>query len=94
MNEKKAFDEIIKTFDFRKVRSVMTALAWYWMGDTAPPTIEKMKEHAREQFDRLQESQEYLSTSSGGFALTREEDDGEKLLTLTFTLESASEYVS
>lgn len=73
--ENKMIDDIILNFDFEKCRKAMIALNWTWLYDEHSPTIENMKECARELLTDAMEAvkkkerppNKMYSVSTGGF---------------------------
>lgn len=67
------FLEAFATFKWDAVQSVMVQLNWRWR-DGAVPNIKQMKEHVKYLYKSL-DSNETDNISSGGFTVTRNEDE-------------------
>lgn len=75
-------DELIKDFEWDKVKIIMEELNWTWFGNEKPPTIEEMKEMVRSLYSSIKnriENNEYCFCSSGGFKLTFNPDEDNEL---------------
>jgi len=70
LNKEKAITEIIKEFDFEKVKSVMDFLKWTWNETRVPSTGKLVKEAEKllnEAWDKALEYKEDYMVSTGGF---------------------------
>jgi hypothetical protein len=89
-------DNIMDSFEFDKVQTVMTALDWKWYLHEDIPGIIEIKQSARKTLNSLKN--ENRMSGSGGFYATKEE--GEELgkpwvrISLFFGLEFAEDGVS
>lgn len=83
-------DEIMDSFDFRKVASVMKHLNWTWHDSKTPPDEYEIRSKARKLMRQAIEQDE--STLSGGFAVAIRsgEENGKKwtAIDLAFEIES------
>lgn len=66
-------EEILKNFDFEKVRKAMLALDWCYGSDTEVPTIGELFFLAKELLEKTLENR-YSSISTGGFKATLSTD--------------------
>ncbi len=69
MNEK--INEIIKNFDFEKVRKVMVALDWAWRFDDRSPLVGELVITAQRLLTEVVEKEEDWGISTGGFLATK-----------------------
>lgn len=78
-------EEVLKNFDFEKVRKVMVFLDWKWHGEGEPeiPSIYRMIERSRELLTNACKHKHGLA-ATGGFVARH--DDG--FFELSFVLES------
>jgi len=69
MNDKVV--EIIKNFDFEKVRKVMVTLEWYWNGEIQAPSVGDLMLTAQRLLTEVVEKEDDWSMSTGGFLATK-----------------------
>ena len=64
-------DDIIKHYNFQKVQDVMIFLNWTWVGSLESPSINELKNKAREElnnvYDLSEKHQDNASIMVGGF---------------------------
>lgn len=73
----KEFEEILKNFDFKKVKNVMKFLKWYWFlnNKMSIPKIKEMKYTIDEMYHKcfdnmVKNNYKYFSVETGGFRIT------------------------
>jgi len=76
-------NEIIKWFDFEKVRKTMIALGWKWYGSGEYPSIGELVLTAQKHLKYVCDKEEDWVISSGGFEATKRNG----MLTLKFIVE-------
>lgn len=98
MNKKRVgyiINEVVKNFDFSKVKKVMKALNWTWKSSNDKvPSIPQLKKAAKETLWRTYEfaeknNEEAIWTSSGGFTAKGyySKNEDKLCLTLFFTID-------
>ena len=88
--------QIIKNFNFNKVRKVMTFLNWTWHSSSRPPTIKDLKGTALRLLTDVENSNDkgYICHSIGGFSASKVPNSDSPFgynLCLDFTIESWEE---
>ena len=76
-------NEIIKNFDFEKVRKVMVALEWQWHGNDESPTVGELMLSAQKHLTYVCDKEDDWTVSSGGFEASKRNG----MLTLKFVVE-------
>lgn len=76
-------NEIMREFDWGKVKRTMTALNWTYQGCTTVPTVAELKHTALDLFALLDHPEKNVGT--GGFQATWHENGG---VSLDFIVES------
>lgn len=90
----KLIDDVIETFNFKKVHIAMTALDWQWVskdGTTCEvPSMERLEEMARHLLRQAMHKR--VITGSGGFEAryVPKVDEHDECFTLKFVLASVS----
>jgi hypothetical protein len=81
-------ENIIKEFDFERVRIAMEALNWSYLGGNETPTVEQLETMARTLYDSVDDwnVDEYRYVASGGFEWSKQYQDDN--LALKFIIES------
>lgn len=69
-------DDIMENYNFQKVQDVMIFLNWSWFGADESPSINELKDKAREHltsaYDLSEQHQDNVAIANGGFhALAR-----------------------
>lgn len=89
-------DNIMDTFEFDRVQTVMTALDWKWYSHEDIPGIVEIRQSARKTLNTLR--QDYRTSGSGGFTAIKDsgEDDGKPWvrISLFFGIEESGDGVS
>lgn len=86
--QKETVEEIMNTFDFRKVREVMYALDWEWR-DIGVPSVEEIRQQARSMLNRCVDLQGKNEEGSGGLRVEYDNDKSlqDYCLRLSFEVE-------
>ena len=84
----KNVEEIIRNFDFLRVKKVMDCLDWKWYFKDTPPSIGEIMIAAQNQLEEAIERK--ITLSSGGFKSTYYPKDecGDECVELEFIIES------
>lgn len=84
-------DEIMDSFDFRKVASVMKHLNWRWHDSNIPPDEYEIRKNARELMKEAIKSGEGICTGGWQIEIYSGEKGGEKWarIDLTFAVEES-----
>jgi hypothetical protein len=90
--DRQSIDELIDNFDFEKVQAYMALTGWKYFDSENAPTIQQLKETARETLIPVAEKKSRWSMF-GGFRADRYEDEGQTELVLMFVAIENSVYV-
>lgn len=84
-------DDIMRDFDFEKVKTTMTHLKWYWGVAHKAPSIRELKETAQELLDNVIQDagNDTCLCGTGGFLAEYHPQAG---LSLKFIVEEAENY--
>lgn len=99
MNKKHAIKQIIKNFNFERVRDAMEHLNWTWAGSktfSKVPSIKELKKNAKYCLKQAYKGHQKRNipekvcsaTGTGGFLAHYLEDDGEGYFELIFYLDT------
>jgi RNA polymerase-interacting CarD/CdnL/TRCF family regulator len=82
-------DEIMDSFDFSKVASVMKHLNWTWHNRETPPDEYEIRKNARELMKQSIKTDQGMSTGGWEITLVSGEEDGKKWarIDLAFAIE-------
>lgn len=82
-------DEIMDSFDFRKVESVMQHLNWTWHDSKTPPDEYEIRKNARELMKQSIKTGEGICTGGWQIKINSGEDCGQKWarIDLAFSIE-------
>lgn len=83
-------DEIMDSFDFKKVQEVMEHLDWTWQDDKTPPDESEIRRNARKLLRLAIEQDESMFTGGFAVAIRSGEESGKKwaAIDLAFEIES------
>lgn len=80
MKTKKKIKKILKHFDFEQVHDVMEHLNWCWKDtDGKVPSIDQLKDLAKQLLNEVAEKNEFYSLSTGGLKALRYENGSMEL---------------
>jgi hypothetical protein len=74
MKRRDQIEEIIREFDFKRVRKAMAALDWEWFGKDGTPTVRAMKKLARGLLKDVSRARDADTIGTGGFEARRYAD--------------------
>jgi hypothetical protein len=90
MNADDEIWNVLEGFDWDRVHFTMTQLHWYWVDVEGTPTVSQLRTEARRllklSVQGSRESNNCFTTSSGGFEVHADVDDGKINLSLKFVV--------
>jgi len=83
ISKEKHINYILDNFNFTEVNRVMTILDWHWWSAVNKvPSVDELKKEAKRMLSDVYDN-EYISSSTGGFKVTKFEDHLELLFIIS-----------